>query len=117
MIRYIKYAFLAVVAICLVLLSVANQTPVELKAFPEMVSNVLGLAPTITMPLFLVIMIGVGLGLFIGFVWEWLREFRIRSEAARQRREAEALKAEVNRLKGEKHEGKDEVLALLEQTS
>lgn len=115
--RYIRYGFWAVLAVCLVTVAFANRQVVELKAMPEFFSGLLGLAPTIEMPLFVVIFIGVGIGLLVGFVWEWLREHRLRSDANATRREAAELKAEVNRLKGEKHEGKDEILALLEQTS
>ena len=37
--------------------------------------------------------------------------------AARQAREMAALRAEVRRLKGEKHKDQDEVLALLDEAS
>jgi hypothetical protein len=53
-------------------------------------------------------------GLIIGFVWEWMREYKHRAEATRKSREVRKLEREVTKLKGEKHEGKDEVLALLE---
>ena len=53
----------------------------------------------------------------VGFIWEWIREYGERAAAARQMRELRALRAEVKRLKGEKHEGKDEVLALLDEAS
>ena len=114
--RYIRFAFLALLAICLVTVAVANRQLVELKAMPEFLSALLGLSPTITLPLFIVIFLGIAVGLLIGFVWEWLREHKHRAEARAARREAGELQREVNRLKADKHEGEDEVLALLEQT-
>ena len=51
----------------------------------------------------------------IGFVWEWLREYRIRRTAERRRRELVLMERENARLRREKHEGEDEVLALLEE--
>ena len=45
--------------------------------------------------LFLVIFAGIVAGLLIGFVWEWLREHRFRSTAARERRERERLEREI----------------------
>ena len=50
-------------------------------------------------------------------IWEWIREAKERMEAARQAREMQQMRAEIRRLKGEKHQGKDEVLALLEEAS
>ena len=66
------------------------------------------------MPLFVVILGGVATGLLVGFVWEWLREHRYRSAAKTNQREAKKLEREVASLKGEKNEGRDEILALVE---
>ena len=71
---------------------------------------------TIAVPvLFLVIFGGIVVGLLVGFLWEWICEHTQRAEASRQARELRRLQREVAKLKGEKHEGKDEVLAMLEQ--
>lgn len=115
--RYIRYAFWAVVAICLITVGLANRGMVTLRAMPEFLADLLGISPVIEMPLFVAIFLGVGLGLLIGFLWEWLREHRFRSELSANKRQAKGLQREVDRLKAEKHEGKDEVLALLEQSS
>ena len=71
----------------------------------------------VQLPLFLVILGSIVAGLLVGFVWEWIREYGQRAEAARQAREMRRLEREVARLKGEKHQGKDEVLALLDEAS
>lgn len=120
--RYIRYAFWAIVAICLITVSFANRGMVELRVLPDAMGDALPvglgwLAPTVQVPLFVAILIGVALGLVIGLIWEWIREHKHRAEARRNRRQAQALERDVQRLKAEKHEGKDEVLALLEQTS
>ncbi len=112
--RYITYTFWAIVGICLIVLGLANRQVVSLKALPDGLAALIGVSPTISMPLFMVIFIGVALGLLIGFVWEWIREHKHRAAAARARREAQKLEREVGRLKAEKHDGKDDVLALLE---
>ena len=71
---------------------------------------------SIQLPLFLVVFGGIILGLLLGFVWEWLREGKHRTEATRAKRDAVKLEREVKRLKRREAqaEGKDEVLALLE---
>ena len=119
--RYIKYAFWAVVAVCLIIVSFANRGMVELRLVPEaLVQAVPGfgwLGVAVEVPMFVALLIGVGVGLVIGLIWEYIREYKHRAAASRNRREARRLEDEVKRLKAEKHEGKDEVLALLEQTS
>lgn len=112
--RYIRYVFWAVVALCLIVLGIANRNLVELRALPDALADLAGVSPTVQVPLFVAIFLGVALGLMIGFLWEWLREYKHRREASRRRREAKLLEREVSRLKQEKHEGRDDVLALLE---
>jgi len=118
--RYIKYAFWAIVAICLIVVSFANRGLVELRLLPESLASAVPgfgwLGAAVEVPLFVALLIGVAVGLVIGLIWEWIREYKHRAAASRNRREARKLEAEVQRLKAEKHEGKDEVLALLEQT-
>lgn len=115
--KYIRYTFWGAVAVCLILVGLANRTPTVLKALPDAIATPLGLSPTIELPLFVVLFLGVAVGLLIGFLWEWLREYRIRSEARAKGREVDALKREIDRLKDEKNEGQDEVLALLDKAS
>lgn len=116
MIRYLKYAFLALVAFGLVILALANRSTVMLQLLPENLALWTGWSFTIELPLFLVIFGGVVLGLLIGFVWEWLREHRHRAEAKTHRRDKQKLEREVQTLKGRANEGQDEILALLEDT-
>lgn len=114
--RYIRYIFLAVLGVCLLTVAVANRGDVTLILLPEEITEFLPWAPTITLPLFLVIFAGIIAGVLIGFVWEWLREHKHRAEAVRQRREKEQLEREMTRLKGPKDRRSDDVLALLDET-
>lgn len=112
--RYIKYLFMAVIALALVLLALANRDPVTLTVLPPDLAAWIGWNFVISLPLFLVILGGVVGGLLIGFVWEWFREHRQRAEARAQRAERDRLAREVETLKGRANAGKDEVLALIE---
>ncbi|MDJ0627040.1 MAG: LapA family protein [Rhodobacter sp.] len=114
--RYIRYAILAAIAVCLVTVALANRGPVTLTLMPTEVSGLIGIPDlSITLPLFIVIFLGVVAGLLLGFVWEWLREHKHRAEAATQRREKERLVREVEKMKTASAETGDEVLALLDK--
>ena len=114
MIRYLRYAFLALIAICLITVALANRAPVTLRVLPTDMAGFLGWSWEVTLPLFLVIFLGILAGLLIGFVWEWLREHKHRAQARRERREKENLAREVTRLKTPPQGRQDDVLALLE---
>ena len=113
--RYIRYAFLAALAVVLIVVALANRGPVTLHLLPEGLSGFLGWSWTITLPLFLVIFGGIVAGILIGFVWEWFREHRQRAEAASHKREKDRLAREVKQLKGADPKQGDDVLALLEE--
>ncbi len=118
MLRYIRYAILALIAVGLVSVSMANRQIVELKLLPEVFQDVLGgFNLTISLPLFLVVFGGLAIGLLVGYIFEWLREHKQRAEAAAQRREMDRMRRELRRVKGAAAEGKDEVIALLDQAS
>jgi uncharacterized integral membrane protein len=115
-VRAIKYLFLILVAIALVILALANRDPVTLTLLPQELALWSGVDLAIELPLFLVILGGVVTGLLVGFVWEWLREHRYRSEARHNRREARKLEREVQDLRGRRNENRDDVLALVEES-
>lgn len=98
----------------LVSMSLANRGPVTLALFPDPVADFMGWNIVLTLPVFTVILAGIGIGLLVGFFWEWMREHRHRRAASTNSREVRKLEREVKRLKTEKNKGKDEVLALLE---
>lgn len=115
--RYIRYFCIAIFAIALVAIALANRNMVEVRLLPEEVAGMFAVAPSAELPLFIIIYGGILAGLLVGFVWEWMREHAQRAEAARQAREMRRMEREIQRLKGEKHKGKDEVLALLDEAS
>ncbi len=115
--RYIRYAFLGILGIILISVSLANREIVTLKLVPEGLTGLTGGNWAISLPLFVIVLGGIAAGLVIGFFWEWLREHKHRREASRKSGEVARLEREVTRLKGAKSEGKDEVLALLDEAS
>jgi uncharacterized integral membrane protein len=115
--KYIRFTFWGIAAIALIIVGMANRGVVTLRALPEALAGPLGISPDIQMPLFMAIFVGVAIGLLIGFFWEWVREHRIRADARAKGREVNALKRVVDSLKTEKHEGKDEIVALLDKAS
>lgn len=114
--KTIRYAFWAAVALCLILVGIANRDAVTLRTMPEPLANLLGISPDLQLPLFVVIFGGVAAGLMIGFLWEWVREHRFRAEARSKGREVEALKREMNRLRDSDGDGKDDVLQILDSS-
>jgi uncharacterized integral membrane protein len=115
--RYIRYAFLAALGVVLISIALANRGMVTLSLLPEPLAQLLGMDYSISLPLFVVILGSIIAGLLIGFVWEWMREYKIRAAAGRAERELQQTKREVRRLKGKSEDDKDEVLALLDEAS
>lgn len=112
--RYLRYLFLACLALGLLTVALANRGPVMLRLLPDDMGSVLGLTWTIEMPLFLVIFGGIVAGLLIGFVWEWFREHKHRASAAEKGRALAVLEREVTKLRATTDKPKDEILALLD---
>jgi len=115
--RYVRYLCIAIFAVALISVALANRDIVTLELLPKDLPFNFAVQPTIQMPLFLVILGSIIAGLLVGFIWEWIREYGQRAEAAKQAREMRRLQREIDRLKDEKHEGKDDVLALLDKAS
>lgn len=114
--RYLKYLFLIIVALALVLMAMANRETVTLEVIPADLSAWFGIQYAIQLPLFVVVLGAVVVGVLVGFVWEWLREHRHRVEAKTQKQTAKALEREVTTLKGPAQGSKDEILALVDGT-
>ena len=114
MIRFFRYLLLALLAIGLLTVAIANRDPVTLQALPQDMGLFLGLSWSIQLPLFLVIFGGIGVGLLIGFFWEWARESKHRTTATTKAREVARLEREVTKLRSSQAGPQDDVLALLE---
>lgn len=112
--RYIRYISIAIFALALILVALANRVSVPVRLVPEELTNFTALNPAHEVPLFVVIFGGILAGLILGFIWEWIREAGDRAAAAKQAREMNRLRAEIKLLKAQKHAGKDEVLAILD---
>jgi putative membrane protein len=113
--RYIRYAFMAALAIVLVTVAVANRTVTDLNLLPTEFAGLIGFNLSISTPVFVVFFVGTIFGVLIGFVWEWLREYKHRAEVTRKSRELRRAEREISQLKSEKYKDKDDVLALLDE--
>ncbi|MEX0339044.1 MAG: LapA family protein [Arenibacterium sp.] len=115
--RYVRYAILAVLVIVIVSVSLANRAVVSIKLLPQPIAEFFGFNWSMALPLFVIVLGGIAAGVMIGFIWEWIREHKHRRVASAKTREVAKLEQEVSKLKVEKNEGKDEVLAILDEAS
>lgn len=115
MIRYLRYLFLAGLALVLLTVALANRAPVSVRLLPDDLAALTGLTWAAELPLFLIIFGGIVAGVLIGFVWEWFREMKHRSTASVKSREVARLERELAVLRDSTSVPKDDVLALLDQ--
>ena len=116
--RILKFVLLAVLAVVLVTVALANAAPTTLRVLPETMSGFMGWSWSLTLPLFVVIFLAMAVGLLIGFVWEYFREHKHRAAARAERRKKEELRREVTQMRSDTRQRHgDDVLALLEDGS
>jgi uncharacterized integral membrane protein len=113
--RYFRYAWLLAVALVCLIVAMANRAPVTLSLLPDDLAGLLNWQLRVELPLFLVLALGVVLGLALGFVWEWLREHKHRKVARVQTRAVSKLERELAAMKDQTSLPEDPVLALLEK--
>ena len=113
--RFVKYLVLALIALGLVVIGFANRAPITLTLFPENLVPFTKFNAAITLEIYQVVFVSIALGLLLGFFWEWAREHKHRAAVVRERREKSKLATEVKKLKADKPEGKDEILALVDR--
>ena len=115
MTRLLRYVFLALVTLVLLIMASANRELVTLRLLPDDFAALVRLHWQIEIPVFLVLFLGIVLGLLVGFTWEWLREHKHRRTASTKTREVGRLERELATLKDQTSLPDDEVLALLER--
>ena len=113
--RFIRLLVLALIAIALITVSIANRGALTIKLLPDELAQLLGFRWDITLPAFVILLGAVLIGVLLGFVWEWVRERKFRVEANVQRKERERLEREV-KIVAPTTESGDYVLSLLEGT-
>ena len=115
--RYLRYFVLGLIAVGLVIVALANRGNVILNLIPEVLGDLIGFNVQVRVPLFIVIFLGVGAGLLIVFVWEWLREMKYRNAAKSEHRQVVRLEREVTKLKTGTVKEQDDILAILDRGS
>ena len=112
--RYLRMLFVAVLAISLLTVALANRQIVDVSLFPGQFGQYLGGTWSARMPLFLVILLSLLIGMVLGLIWEWLRESHLRQESNRRAFELRQLEREVRGLRTTHAAPRDEVLAILD---
>lgn len=115
MIRVLRYVFLAILTIALLLVASANRAVVTLHLLPADLAALFRIDWQLDVPVFLVLFFGIVIGLLVGFTWEWLREHKHRRVASTKTREVSKLERELAALKDQTSLPGDDVLALLEK--
>ena len=109
--RILKMTLLAILALFIILVAVANRELVVVELLPAELGFVGDLRWE--MPLF-VLIIGMAAGGFaLGWFWEWFHDKHVRDVARQRRRKIVALEREVEGLRRDTGVEEDEVLALL----
>ena len=113
--RYLRYAWLVALALACLIIAMANRAIVTLSLLPDDLAGLLNWQARADVPVFIVLALGVVLGLALGFVWEWLRERKHRKVARVQTRAVSKLERELAAMKDQTSLPQDPVLALLEK--
>ena len=115
MFRYLRYLTLAAVGLALLIVALANRTPVLLKAMPDDFAAFLGLTWQMELPVFVVLFGGIVIGVLVGFLWEWAREHKHRATASTKTRDVSRLESELATMRDATSVPQDDVLALLDR--
>ena len=111
--RYIRVIFLTCLSIIILTLAVANRELVDIRILPSELEGFLGGGMIFSIPIFVLFLCGVIFGLFVGFVWEWIREMKHRSASNRKSKELAKVENELSQLKRESGQNEDEIMLLL----
>jgi len=86
---------------------------VDIRVLPSELEGFFGGGMIFSIPIFVLFLCGIVFGLFIGFVWEWIREMKHRSASSRKSKELAKVENELSQLKRESGQNEDEILLLL----
>ena len=82
--RYVRILLVALLAVVLVGVALANGQLVTVSLFPGRLDRYIGGNWQAEMPLFLVILLSLLVGMILGLIWEWMRESALRQQSARR---------------------------------
>ncbi len=85
----------------------------DIRILPSELESFLGGGMIFSIPIFVLFLCGVIFGLFVGFVWEWIREMKHRSASSRKSKELAKVENELSQLKRESGQNEDEIMLLL----
>ena len=85
----------------------------DIRILPSELEGFLGGGMIFSIPIFVLFLCGVIFGLFVGFVWEWIREMKHRSASSRKSKELSKVENELSQLKRESGQNEDEIMLLL----
>ena len=85
----------------------------DIRILPSELAGFLGDGMIFSIPIFVLFLCGVIFGLFVGFIWEWIREMKHRSASSRKSKELAKVENELSQLKRESGQNEDEILLLL----
>ena len=85
----------------------------DIRILPSELEGFFGDGMIFSIPIFVLFLCGVIFGLFVGFVWEWIREMKHRSASSRKSKELAKVENELRQFKRESGQNENEVLLLL----
>ena len=85
----------------------------NIRVLPSELEGFFGGGMIFSIPIFVLFLCGVIFGLFVGFVWEWIREMKHRSASSRKSKELAKVENELSQLKRESGQNEDEIMLLL----
>ncbi|MDO5705590.1 MAG: LapA family protein [Paracoccus sp. (in: a-proteobacteria)] len=115
--RLVRLIFVALLALVLIAVALANRQVVTLNAFPARFGDYLGVNWSVQLPLFLVILLAVLVGMIAGLIWEWLREAHLRRESSYRAAELARLEARSGRGQPIYKRPQDDILAIVDAPS
>ena len=115
MLRAINYIFYGIVATVLIFIALANREIIRISLVPEEFSFI-GYNFQLNTPIFFIFFAGFTFGIMVGFILEWMREYKLRSASSYKTLELNNMRRQIQQLKCEKYKNQDDVLALLDDT-